>query len=83
MVVSLELAKPFGMSLPAVSKHLKVLESAKLVQRYKDGRIHRFSADSERIDIAKDWIETYQQFWEQQFDALGHYLEDTQVKEKK
>lgn len=78
-----ELAKPFGMSLPAVSKHLKVLERARLVQRHKNGRVHRFSADPEKIEVAKDWIETYQQFWEQQLDALGRYLETTQVKEKK
>lgn len=78
-----ELAEPFGISLPAVSKHLKVLENANLIQRHKDGRIHRFTVNPEPMASAKSWIETYQQFWEQQLDALGNYLEDTISKEKK
>lgn len=72
-----ELAEPFGMSLPAVSKHLKVLEKASLIQRHVDGRIHRFSVNPEPMASAKSWIETYQQFWEQQLDALGAFLEQT------
>ena len=77
-----ELAEPFGMSLPAVSKHLKVLEKANLILRHKDGRIHRFTVNPKPVDTAKTWIETYQRFWEQQLDSLGSYLEATTQKEK-
>lgn len=75
-----ELAEPFGMSLPAVSKHLKVLEKASLIRRHVDGRIHRFSVNPEPMVSAKSWIETYQQFWEQQLDALGAFLDQTAQK---
>ena len=78
-----ELAKPFGMSLPAVSKHLKVLEKARLITRHKDGRIHRFTVNPSPIDSAKSWIETYQHFWEQQLDSLATYLEKTTQGEAK
>jgi DNA-binding transcriptional ArsR family regulator len=77
-----ELAEPFGMSLPAISKHLKVLERAQLITRHKDGRIHRFTVNPGPIDSAKSWIETYQHFWEQQLDSLAVYLEKTTQKEK-
>jgi DNA-binding transcriptional ArsR family regulator len=77
-----ELAEPFGMSLPAVSKHLKVLETARLITRHRDGRIHRFTVNPNPIDQAKSWIETYQHFWEQQMDSLAAYLEQTTQKEK-
>jgi DNA-binding transcriptional ArsR family regulator len=78
-----ELAEPFGISLPAVSKHLKVLEKAKLITRHKDGRIHRFTVNPSPIDSARSWIETYQHFWEQQLDSLAVYLEKATQKEKK
>lgn len=77
-----ELAEPFGISLPAVSKHLKVLEQAKLITRHKDGRIHRFTVNQSPINSAKSWIETYQHFWEQQLDSLAVFLEKTANKEK-
>lgn len=77
-----ELAAPFGMSLPAVSKHLKVLEKANLVVRHKDGRVHRFVVNPKPVRSAISWVEQYQQFWEQQLDALGRYLETNQKKEK-
>ena len=76
-----ELAKPFGMSLPAVSKHLKVLETAGLISRHKDGRIHRFNANPEPIRQAVSWVEQYQQYWEQQFERLEQYLDTTLDKE--
>ncbi|WP_455199088.1 ArsR/SmtB family transcription factor [Kaarinaea lacus] len=72
-----ELAEPFGMSLPAVSKHLKVLEKARLVTRHVDGRVHRFHVNPEPLQQASSWIEHYQQFWSQQLEGLGHYLEKT------
>ena len=78
-----ELAQPFGISLPAVSKHLKVLERAKLIRRHKEGRVHRFTVNPEPIAAATSWIEKYQRFWEQQLDALGKYLEKNIAKEQK
>lgn len=77
-----ELAEPFGMSLPAVSKHLKVLEKAQLITRQVDGRIHRFHVNPEPLQQARSWIEKYQRFWTQQLESLGDYLEKTNTKEK-
>jgi DNA-binding transcriptional ArsR family regulator len=71
-----ELALPFAMSLPAVSKHLSVLEGAGLIARERDGRMRRCTVRAEPLRAASEWIETYRQFWEGQFDALAAYLED-------
>ncbi|MDH5447115.1 MAG: metalloregulator ArsR/SmtB family transcription factor [Gammaproteobacteria bacterium] len=76
-----ELAEPFGMSLPAVSKHLKVLERAQLITRQVDGRVHRFHVNPEPLQQAKSWIEHYQKFWTEQLAALGDFLDSTK-KEK-
>ena len=70
-----ELAKPFDMSLPAVSKHLKVLERAGLLARARQGRVHRCQLDGRTMREAADWIEHYRVFWEGQIDALAAYLE--------
>jgi DNA-binding transcriptional ArsR family regulator len=72
-----DLADPYDMSLPAVSKHLRVLERAKLVERRKDGRVHRCRLIAEPMKGAADWIERYRKFWEQQFDSLARYLEES------
>jgi DNA-binding transcriptional ArsR family regulator len=72
-----ELAEPFDMSLPAVSKHLRVLEEAGLLTRQRDGRIHRISLDPRPIEQAAGWITEMRRFWESQFDALATYLERT------
>jgi DNA-binding transcriptional ArsR family regulator len=72
-----ELAAPFHVSLPAVSKHLRVLESAGLLQRKIDGRIHRCRLAAQPMKDAAAWIETYRAFWEAQLDALANYLEST------
>jgi len=72
-----ELAEPFGISLPAVSKHLKVLESAGLIQRHKEGRVHRFTVNPAPLQSAQGWIDHYQRFWTQQLESLGDYLEQT------
>jgi DNA-binding transcriptional ArsR family regulator len=69
-----ELAAPFDVSLPAVSKHLRVLESAGLLRREIDGRIHRCRLAPQPMKDAAAWIETYRSFWESQFDALAQYL---------
>jgi DNA-binding transcriptional ArsR family regulator len=72
-----ELAAPFDVSLPAVSKHLRVLESAGLLRREINGRIHRCRLAPEPMKDAAAWIETYRIFWEAQLDALANYLEST------
>jgi DNA-binding transcriptional ArsR family regulator len=78
-----ELAAPYEMSLPAVSKHLSVLEGAGLVLRRKDGRVNRCRLIAEPMKDAAEWIERYRLFWEQQFDALALFLEESQVQEGK
>ena len=78
-----ELAEPFGISLPAVSKHLRVLEKAQLINRRVEGRVHRFVVNPAPLQSANNWIEHYQQFWKQQLDSLGDYLKQTRSKEKK
>jgi DNA-binding transcriptional ArsR family regulator len=72
-----ELAAPYKMSLPAVSKHLHVLEHAGLVSRQKDGRVHRCRLRAEPMKDAAAWIEHYRQLWETQLDSLARYLEDS------
>ena len=73
-----DLAMPYKMSLPAVSKHLRVLERAKLVERRKDGRVNRFRLVAEPMKGAAEWIGRYRIFWEAQFDSLARYLEESQ-----
>ena len=70
-----ELASPFAMSLPAVSKHLKVLEGAGLVARRVDGRAHRLSISAAPLHGAADFIDRYRRFWEAQMDALARHIE--------
>jgi DNA-binding transcriptional ArsR family regulator len=71
-----DLAAPFAMSLPAISKHLRVLEQAGLIERTRDGRIHRLRLVARPLHEAAAWIAHYQQFWEQQLAALADYLQD-------
>lgn len=70
-----ELAEPFDMSLPAVSKHLKILERAGLLARARQGRVHRCQLDGRTMREAADWIEHYRTFWDDRFDALAAHLE--------
>ncbi|MDA0306536.1 MAG: metalloregulator ArsR/SmtB family transcription factor [Proteobacteria bacterium] len=72
-----ELAEPFEMSLPAVSKHLKVLEGAELITRHRDGRVSRMEFNPDAMMGAVDWITHYKKFWESQLDKLARFLEDT------
>ena len=76
-----ELAAPFEMSLPAVSKHLRVLERAGLLRQKKDGRIRRCRLEPKAMQNAAEWIEHYRRFWEQQFDALARFLKENEKKE--
>ena len=75
------LAEPFEMSLPAVSKHLRVLERAGLLVQEKDGRIRRCQLVAEPLQEAALWIEQYSRFWQAQFDALADYLAQIQNQE--
>jgi DNA-binding transcriptional ArsR family regulator len=77
-----ELAEPFRVSLPAISKHVRILESAGLLEREINGRVHRCRLAAEPLRNAAAWIEQYRAFWEWQFDALAKYLETTARKER-
>jgi DNA-binding transcriptional ArsR family regulator len=77
-----ELARPYAMSLPAISKHLRVLEDAGLLARRKEGRVHHCRLVAAPMKPAVAWIERYQQFWEERLDALKRYLEETPSKEE-
>ena len=78
-----DLAKPHNMSLPAVSKHLRVLERAGLVRRSRSGRVHSLKLQAKPLQQAQQWIEEYRQFWEENFDRLENYLNELQDKEQK
>jgi len=75
-----ELAKPFNISLPAISKHLNVLEHAGLIQRHKSGRIRRCQLTPAPLATAAEWIQHYQQFWNTQIDSLEKYLSKNKSK---
>jgi DNA-binding transcriptional ArsR family regulator len=62
------------MSLPAVSKHLRVLEKAGLVRRHRDGRVHRLKLQAAPMQAAAQWIGEYRRFWEESLDRLDEYL---------
>ena len=79
----MELAKPFKMSLPAISKHLKVLERAKLIVRSREAQWRPCRLHPEPLKDIAQWIEHYRRFWEESFDRLEVYLEQLQAKEKK
>jgi len=72
-----DLAKPHDMSLPAVSKHLRVLESAGLLRRRRYGRVHEMQLSAEPLKKAAQWVEEYRKFWEGSLDRLAAYLEKT------
>lgn len=73
-----ELAEPFKMSLPAVSKHLRVLERAGLVRRQVDGRVHRCTLEAGPLKDAEHWLAHYRVFWAQNLEALARHVEDDQ-----
>lgn len=70
-----ELARPFRVSRPAISKHLRVLERAGLVRRERDGRVSRCELDAAPMREAAEWVERYRKFWEGRLDSLSRYLE--------
>jgi DNA-binding transcriptional ArsR family regulator len=69
------LAKPHAMSLPAVSKHLRVLEKAGLLRRRRYGRVHEMRLDADPLRQAAQWVEEYRKFWQGSLDRLARYLE--------
>ncbi len=78
-----ELAKPFDISGPAVSKHLKVLENAGLIARSRDAQWRPARLEAGPLKDVSRWIEEYRRFWEQSLDRLDDYLKTIQAKEKK
>jgi DNA-binding transcriptional ArsR family regulator len=78
-----ELAKPFKMSGPAVSKHLKVLERAGLIARGREAQWRPCRLKAGPMKEATDWLEGYRRFWEQSFDHLDAYLTELQTMEKR
>ncbi len=78
-----ELAEPFDMSLPAISKHLKVLERAGLITRGRDAQWRPCRLEARPLKGAADWLEHYRVFWEQTLDRLEGYLKELQGKEKR
>jgi DNA-binding transcriptional ArsR family regulator len=77
----LELAEPFQMSLPAVSKHLKVLERAKLISRGRNAQWRPCALRPEPLKEAMDWLEHYRRFWEGNLDRLDEYLNQLKTRE--
>jgi len=77
-----ELAAPFDMSLPAISRHLKVLEGAGLIRRERHAQWRRCHLEPGPLREAALWIEHHQAFWEARFDALAHYLESSRGKDE-
>ena len=77
-----ELGKPFAMSLPAISKHLKVLERAGLIARGRDAQWRPCRLAAGPLKDAAEWLEEYRRFWEESFDRLDDYLRELQKKEK-
>jgi DNA-binding transcriptional ArsR family regulator len=69
-----ELAKPFDLTLPAISKHLNVLERAKLIRRIKDAQRRQCQLNPEGLELAAEWIEEYRIFWDNQLDSLEIFL---------
>lgn len=78
-----ELAKPFDMTLPAISKHLKVLERAGLIARSREAQWRPCRLKAGRLREVADWVEHYRRFWEESFDRLDDYLQELQKKEKR
>lgn len=78
-----ELAEPFEMTLPAVTKHLKVLEKAGLVARGREAQWRPCQLEAAPLKDVSEWVENYRSFWEKRLDRLDSYLQELQKKEKK
>jgi DNA-binding transcriptional ArsR family regulator len=78
-----ELARPFDMTGPAITKHLKVLERAKLIARGRHAQWRPCRLKAAPMKAAVDWLENYRRFWEESFDRLDEYLKELQTEGKK
>jgi DNA-binding transcriptional ArsR family regulator len=78
-----ELARPFDISAPAISRHLRVLEGAGLLRRRVEGRVHHCRLEATPLRDASDWLALYRRFWEERLDALDAYLKDTAAESRK
>jgi DNA-binding transcriptional ArsR family regulator len=78
----LELAEPFDISLPAISKHLKVLERAGLIARTRERQLRPAQLQAAPLKEVADWTEHYRRFWEERYDRLDEYLEELQGRGK-
>lgn len=78
-----ELAEPFEISLPAISKHLKVLERAHLITRSREAQWRLCQLNTEPLKDVDNWLEHYRQFWEERLDRLDDYLQELQAEENK
>ncbi len=70
-----ELLKPFSISQPAVSKHLRILREAGLVRSRKEGRLRLYEIEANRLRQVFDWVSHFEQYWDEKLDALGGYLD--------
>lgn len=77
-----ELAEPFALSQPAISKHIKVLERAGLISRSRDAQRRPCKLEAARLQEVADWIEHYRRFWTESFDRLDEHLRNVQAKGK-
>lgn len=77
-----ELAKPFDISAPAITKHLKVLESAGLISRGREAQWRPCRIETDALKDVADWVSEYKKFWEESFDRLDEYLKTVTAKEK-
>lgn len=77
------LSAPFKISLPAISKHLKVLQRAGLIARSREARWRPCRLKAKRLKEVADWVERYRRFWEESFDRLDAYLQKIQTEEKR
>jgi len=81
MTVS-DIARPLPISLPAASKHIRVLELSGLVTRVRQGRTHTLTLNADALNAAEDWIKTQRRFWDTQLDSLERFLADEEQEEK-
>jgi DNA-binding transcriptional ArsR family regulator len=72
-----ELARPFAISLPAISRHLRVLEAAALVRQERDGQFRRCRLDAEGLQSAAEWLDFYRHFWSESLDRLDEHLKSS------
>jgi DNA-binding transcriptional ArsR family regulator len=77
------LARPYAMSLPAVSKHLRVLEKAGLLRRQRYGRVHEMQLEARPLKQAAQWVEEYRRFWEGSLERLADFLKKTKNQKTK